>query len=417
MPDESVTKSSESSDSKQGERSTGGAGAKRRGRATVSIALLVVASLLLPLAGLTVWVRNLVLDSSRYVETVAPLSKDPAVREAVAARVASSVVSAVDLETRAKRALPKRAAFLAAPIANASVQLAHATALKILQSSQFDRGWRLANQRAHDQIVNALTGRPGPAVTKGDGKVVVNLGPLAERVIKKLATLGIGVPKNLDVSRLNVRYVLIDSSDLKSVQSYARLLDRLGWILPLVTVLLYAIAVLIAPRRRKAVQRVGVGIAVAMTASVIAYGLGRTLYLDNLPANVQGQAAGAVIFDTVTRFIELGFRTMLVIGLLVWSGAWLAGPSRPAAALRRQWGRLSGKSDEGEINSMNRWVATNATGLRAGLFGVLLLVLVAWDRPTGVVVLALGVVALLGLGVIQVLGAGGPPGEAPVGAA
>jgi hypothetical protein len=253
-------------------------------------------------------------------------------------------------------------------------------------------------------------------VTNSDGKVVLNLGPLAERVVKQLATLGIGVPKNLDVSRLNVRYILIDSSDLKSVQSYARLLDRLGWILPLVTVLLYAIAVLIAPRRRKAVQRVGVGITVAMAASVIAYGFGRTVYLDNLPANVQGHSAGAVVFDTVTRFVERGFRTMLVIGLLVWFGAWVAGPSRPATALRRQWGRLSGNSAEGEVSSMNRWVANNATGLRAGLFAVLLLVLVGWDRPTGVVVLLLGVVAVAGLGVIQVLGAGGST-DAPIGSA
>ena len=60
---------------------------RRRGRTTASIALVVIASVLLPLAGATVWVRNLVLDSARYVDTVAPLSSNPAVREAVATRV------------------------------------------------------------------------------------------------------------------------------------------------------------------------------------------------------------------------------------------------------------------------------------------------------------------------------------------
>lgn len=38
---------------------------------------------------------------------------------------------------------------------------------------------------------------------------------------------------------------------------------------------------------------------------------------------------------------------------------------------------------------------------------LLLLALVAWDHPTGMVVLLVAVVGLFGLGVIQILGAGG----------
>ena len=62
---------------------------RRRWRAIASLALIVSASVLLPLAGATVWVRNLVLDRSRYVETIAPPAKNQAVREAVARRVSS----------------------------------------------------------------------------------------------------------------------------------------------------------------------------------------------------------------------------------------------------------------------------------------------------------------------------------------
>jgi len=391
---------------------------KRRGRAIASITLIVIASLLLPMAGATVWVRNLVLDPTRYVDTVAPLSKNPAVREAVATKVSNEVVSALEVDKRAKAALPKKASFLAAPIAAGAQQLVHNTTLKILESDAFSKAWRFANQRAHDQIVNALTGRKSGAVTNADGKVVLNLGPLAAAVAKKLGQLGIGVPKNIDVTRLNVKFVLIDSSDLASIQDYTKLLDKLSWALPILTLVLYGLAILIAPKRRKGVLRVGVGITIAMAISVIGYGFARTLYLDALPASAQGHPAGEAIYDTVTRFIQRGFRTMLVIGLLVWFGAWLAGPSRPAEALRRQWGRLFGRAgDAGEASPTNRWVAKNATGLRAGLLAVLVLVLVAWDRPTGVIVLLLGVVGLIGLGVIQVLGAGGGSTDASVGSA
>ena len=381
---------------------------KRRGRAIASIVLIVIASLLLPMAGATVWVRNLVLDPSRYVDTVAPLSKNPAVREAVAVRVSNEVVSALEIDKRAKAALPKPARFLAAPIAAGAQQLVHNTALKILESDAFGKAWRFANQRAHDQIVNALTGRKSGAVTNADGKVVLNLGPLAVAVAKQLGTVGIGVPKNIDVTRLNVKFVLIDSSDLASIQDYTKLLDKLAWVLPILTLVLYGLAILIAPKRRKGLLRVGVGITIAMAISTIAYGFARTAYLDALPASAQGHPAAAAIYDTVTRFMQRGFRAMLVIGLLVWFAAWLAGPSRPAEGLRRQWGRLSARGgDAGDVSATNRWVARNASGLRAGLFAGLLLVLVAWDRPTGLVILALGVVGLIGLGMIQLFGAGG----------
>jgi hypothetical protein len=279
--------------------------------------------------------------------------------------------------------------------------------LKILQSDQFDKIWRFANERAHNQIVDALTGREGKAVTTTNGKVVLNLAPMAEAVAKRLGELGIGVPKNIDVSRLNVRFVLIDSSDLASVQDYAKLLDQLAWVLPVLTLLLFGLAIVIAPRRRKAVLRVGVGVTIAMAVSVIAYGFARTEYLDNLPSTVQSHAAAAAVFDTVTRFMERGLRALLAIGLLVWLVAWLAGPSRPAEAVRRQWNRAAGKVGTDEPHPLNRWVATNATGLRIGMVAVLLLLLLAWTRPTGLVVLGFGLVALIGLGIIQVLAAGG----------
>lgn len=385
-----------------------------RSRAIASITLIVIASLLLPLSGATVWVRNLVLDPNRYVDTIAPLSKNPAVREAVATRVSAAVVAALEIDKRAKTALPKPAQFLAAPIAAGAQQLVHNTSLKILESDAFGKAWRFANRNAHDQIVNALTGRRSGAVTNADGKVVLNLGPLAGAVAKKLGQLGIGVPENIDVTRINVKFVLIESADLASIQDYTKLLDKLAWALPILTLVLYGLAILIAPKRRKGLLRVGVGITIAMAVSLIGYGFGRTGYLDALPASAQGHPAAAAIFDTVTRFVERGLRALLVIGILVWVMAWLAGPSRPAEALRRQWNRLMGRAGgSGEAGPVNRWVATNATGLRAGLGGLLLLLLFVWDRPTGAVVLVLGVVGLIGLGVIQMLGAGGTSEPVP----
>jgi hypothetical protein len=379
---------------------------RHRGRAVTAMVLIVVASLLLPFAGLTVWIRNMMLSTDRYTTTIGPIAKDPVVQEAVATKVSLAVANELDIAQRAKAALPPKAEFLAGPIATGATQLVQTATLKIVQSSQFQTLWEQANQRAHDQLVGALTGRDSKHLKNDDGKVVLQLGPLAVKVAEQLKRIGVGLPSDINVSRMNVRFVLIDSADLKSVQSYTNILDKLAWVLPILAILLYGIAIAIAPKKRVAVARTGIGITVAMVVAVVGYGLLRTVYLDSLPGPGKHEA-GAIIFDTVTRYVQRGFRILLVVGVLVWLIAWLAGPSRPATAVRRQWNRMFDRGDrEGAAGPVNQWVADHVGMLRGLLLAVLGLVLIAWQNPTGKVVLLLVVIGLVGLVVIQLLAAG-----------
>jgi hypothetical protein len=384
-----------------------------RGRAVTAIVLIVIASLLLPFAGLTVWVRNMMLSTVRYTTTIGPIAKDPVVQEAVATKVSIAVANELDIAKRAKEALPPKAAFLAGPIATGATELVHTATLKIVQSSQFQTLWEQANKRAHDQLVGALTGRDAKHLKNDDGKVVLQLGPLAVKVAQQLERIGVGLPSNVDVTRMNVRFVLIDSADLKSVQTYTKILDKLAWLLPILAILLYGIAIAIAPKKRVAVARTGIGITVAMVVAVVGYGLIRTLYLDSLPGPGKHEA-GAIIYDTVTRYVQRGFRIMLVVGVLIWLIAWLAGPSRPAVAVRRQWNRLFVRGEhEGRSGPVNQWVGEHVGVLRGALLVVLGLVLIVWENPTGKVVLLLVVIGLVGLAVIQLLAAGAKRADEP----
>jgi len=386
-----------------------------KGRGVTAIVLIVIASLLLPFAGLTVWVRNMMLSTDRYTTTICPIAKDPVVQQAVATKVSLAVANELDIAKRAKAALPPKAEFLAGPIATGATELVDKATLKIVQSSQFQTLWEQANKRAHDQLVGALTGRDVKHLKNDDGKVVLELGPLAVKGAQQLERIGVGLPSNVDVTRMNVRFVLIDSADLKSVQTYTKILDKLAWLLPILAILLYAIAIAIAPKKRVAVARTGIGITIAMVVAVVGYGLIRTLYLDSLPGPGKHEA-GAIIYDTVTRYVQRGFRILLVVGVLIWLIAWLAGPSRPAVAVRRQWNRLFGGDHEGRSGPVNQWVGEHVGVLRGSLLVVLGLVLIAWQNPTGKVVLLLVVIGLVGLGVIQLLAAGArrPNGPAAV---
>src|SRR4051794_24083391 len=57
-----------------------------RWRAPTAAVLIVIGCILAPLAVTAVWANRQVSDTDRYVETVAPLAKDPAVQAAVATK-------------------------------------------------------------------------------------------------------------------------------------------------------------------------------------------------------------------------------------------------------------------------------------------------------------------------------------------
>ncbi len=68
-------------------------------RILVSV-LVVLVCVLVPVSVLGVWVRNTVLHTDQYVDTMAPLASDPAVQKAIATRVTNTLVEETNLEDR-----------------------------------------------------------------------------------------------------------------------------------------------------------------------------------------------------------------------------------------------------------------------------------------------------------------------------
>ena len=54
--------------------------------------LVIVGCVLAPLSVLSVWIRNTMLDTDQYVETVGPLIDNPDVQSALATRITNAVV-------------------------------------------------------------------------------------------------------------------------------------------------------------------------------------------------------------------------------------------------------------------------------------------------------------------------------------
>jgi len=376
-----------------------------RWRRALVATLVILSVVLLPIAGLTVWVRNLVLDTDKYVDTVAPLASNTDITNNVANRLTNKLFAEVNVEQAAKDALPERAQFLASPLASGVETFTRDAATRALASDKFKTVWRNANRRAHTAIDKVLTGEGNVSVK--NGKVVLDLTPIVNTVIQDLDKRGVTVFDSVgqDVSKKNLQVELFDASQLEKARSAVHLLDRLRIVLVVLVFVLLAVALLLSGNRRRTLMRWGLGVVVAMVVTAALLALGRSAFLD---VAKNRDAAGAV-YDILTSLLRNGIRTIAVLGLVVAVAAFLSGPSRLAVRTRGSARRLIGgigRADQPgwEPGPVGAWVGAHKVGLRVAGVALAFLVLLVWSTPGPLTILALTVLLLVYLAVIEFLG-------------
>jgi hypothetical protein len=375
-----------------------------RGRRNTVALLLVAACVLAPLSVIAVWTKNTLLDSDQYVSTVAPLARNQAVIDAAAADITDALVSKGDVERKVKDALPSKADFIAPAVATSLETVVNRLAVEVLSSQRFQTIWERANRRAHSQVVAVLTGNDGKAITTRNGEVAVNLGPVVTRVRKRLDSLGVDIFSGVNAKRVSPRFVLFKSEDLKQAQSATDLLQKLAIALPVLTLLLFAAAIALSRHRRKTVLHAGLGIAVGMLVILTAFNIGRTVYLDAVSTATLSQPAAAAVYDQLLTFLRLTARTGFVLGIVIAVGAWLAGPSSAATRLRLMV--RGGEDRQLATEGFAGWVARSRTGIRIAIVAVGALILVLWDHPKPVTVLAVMILALIAIAATEILARG-----------
>jgi hypothetical protein len=382
--------------------------------------LIVVACLLAPLSVAAVWTRNQVTNSDRYVATVSPLARDPAIQAAIADQITTQVFNYIDIKGLTTQAVDALAAqglrpevatqlqAFAVPIANGVQSFTRTQVGNLVASDAFADAWVQANRVAHEQLVKALTGEGGGAVTVENDTVSVNLAAFVQVVKDRLVASGFTLAER--IPEVNASFVLFQSADITRARSAFNLLNTLGIWLPIIVLLLLAVGVYVAKDHRRALVGAAVGIAVAMVVLALGLAVFRSIYLDAVPAQVLPHDAAAVAYDTIVRFLRLGLRTVLVLALVVAAGAFLSGQSATAVrtrqSLARAIGWLQGTAEHAGLRTgpVGTWVEANKRALRIGAVALAALMLVFWDRPTGKVVLGLTLALLFVLAVIEFLG-------------
>jgi hypothetical protein len=397
-----------------------GRGARQRWRTIVATLLIVVACVLAPLSVVAIWTRNQVTNTDRYVATVTPLASDPAIQNAIADQITAQVFTYIDIKgltTQAVDALAGRGlspdvadqlqAF-AVPIANGVQSFTRSQVGKIVESDAFADAWVQANRVAHAELVKALTGEGGGAVTVENDTVSLNLSAFIQTVKQRLVESGFSLAAR--IPEVNASFVLFQSSDITRARNAFNLLNTLGIWLPIITLVLLVIGVYVAKDHRRALIGAGLGIAVGMVVLALGLTVFRAIYLDAVPAAVLPHDAAAVLYDTIVRFLRLGLRTILVLALVVAAGAFLTGQSVTAVRTRQGLtgaiGWLQGSAEQAgwRTGPVGTWVFAHKRALRIGAVAAAALTLVFWGRPTGKVVIGLAVALLVALAVIEFLG-------------
>jgi hypothetical protein len=354
---------------------------KARGRRAGLSFLLVLGCGLVALSLIAAYVRMTVLDTDRYVQTMAPIADSPDVQRAVADKLDAAIASRVDFDALLREALPPRADPLAPALAGGLRQAIRARLDGFVASDDFGRLWDEANRRVHSRVVALLvTGESNRLRLEGD-TVFLDLGPAVERVRnglqeRGLERLAVAIPPSVDG-----RITLLQSEGFVTARRGVDLLEALTIVLPILALLCLAGHVALSRPRRRGLLRVGLGLILTALLLLAVVGIARSMYLDAVDQEVLPREAAADIFDALIALLRTGLRAVAIAAVVVALVALVLG--RAGRLAERGRGALRGLATDRRVG----WVAEHRGVLQGAAVAVGGLVLLSWDPPTAGLVL------------------------------
>ncbi len=386
--------------------------------------IVVLFSILLPLTFTITWAHYTVLNTNGWVNTVGPLTSNPAVADALGTTVTNELFTSLNAQQQIAGVLPPRASFLAGPITSGVKGYVQNAVTKVVGSPQFNTIWRQANRFAHQQLVNVLQGK-SKALSTTNGQVVLNLVPLVNAALANMQPFVSGlVGHNVTLPTISPsdipkdacqrigsaigrtlpsncgQIALFPADKLKQAQRLVRVFNRVTILLLVVTPVLAAIALWVSRRRRRTLLQLSIGgiLGLVIFRRVIIY-LEHTLANSGDPAN---KAARQAIMSQVFH-VYFDISTWLLIGLaVVVVVAAVTGPYRWAVAIRRVAARLGrgganlvrATAAQAGSDATTGWVRSHLDLMRVA--GIALAVILLLALPIGWVG-ALVIVVLLAL--------------------
>jgi hypothetical protein len=359
------------------------------GRRTIARVLVVLASVLAFGGILAVWANRQVLNTDNWTQTSTELLQRPVIRQQLATFLVDQLYANVDVQGEIGSALPPRLQPLAGPAASGLRELADRAALRALENPRVQGLWADANRQAQLNLLKVLDGG-GPNVSTGQGVVTLHLQRLLESMAQQL---GVGGRLAAAIPASAANLVVLRSGQLETAQNIVDLLRRLPYILIGASLALFAIALAVARDwRRKAVRGYGIGLLLAGAAALLARDLAGQSLTDALAGTAAVRPALLQGWTISTTLLAQAATATVGYGAAIVLGAWLAGPTRPAMAIRRAvapWARdpaIAYAALAVLIGLVLWWSPTPATRDAWLALGLIVLAVLGWEALRRVIV-------------------------------
>jgi hypothetical protein len=296
-------------------------------RSIVSSLLAALACGLAVIAIAATWMDRQVMDSDHWTETSVQVLRDRQVQDLTAAFLADQVITQQDA---IREALPARLKPFAGTATAALRDTAETVALDALRTGALEDLWRTASRSTHAQFVRWLD---GDAQARRGSAVTLDLQPALDRL-----ALRAGIPQELvdraaETGRAG-RVSLVRAGQFEATRTDAHRLERAAASTLPAAVVVALLSILVAPRRRTGIVRIGLAAGLAGAAVIIG---GPELRSHLIAGLVDGGAArpvaAAILDHTMPSLVLTGWLTA-VGGVAVAIIAFATRPGRGAPQQR-----------------------------------------------------------------------------------
>lgn len=362
-------------------------------RSTLTVVLIVLSVVSLTLSPLTIWARNLILDTDGLRLHDGPARRQPSDAERGRESVEKQVDEHLNIQSYLSLVLPPKAVQRLGPtLKKATLSLVTTVTTKFVQSPQFQELWNRNNRIAHQQVASLLlTGATVRGVIKvKNDNIVLDLSQVVSVVKQRLVSAGIGIAAR--VPTFGATITIAHLQGFSRIQAGVRALNAIANLLPWLGLALAAGALIAARRRRRAAIALALGLAGGMCAFALGLLVGAQLFTASLVARGLAQETATVLFDTVVRNLKTALRVILVCALVIAAAIWVSRFVLEIHIPRSAWDQLL----------VPGFVARNANPLRIGVVALPLAILILIEGPPLALVVTFACLVVVALGLLEV---------------
>ena len=233
--------------------SPGDASEEETGRRALPMIIIVLATIIAIVSVFALWAKRQLLETETWTTTSEELIQDAEIQSALNTFIVTAIFDNVDVEAELANRLPPQVAPLAGPVAGALRSAADNVVEKALAEPKVQQLFVDASAAAQSKLI-ALIDDEGEFVATTGGVVTLDLKSVLASVTAQLGLPDVAAKLPAEASSIEI----MKSSELEAAQKGLNLLQKIGYVLTALVLLMYAAAIFLAgDRRRQTLRAVG----------------------------------------------------------------------------------------------------------------------------------------------------------------